>query len=102
MDAKSKANFINSVAGGQSVPCPKCNSLNNPKSQFCVSCGAELTAPSAADINNTPFASVAQNTQQTAEKTEKSVKYVEPASVFADGLPSWDIVPPQVMVRRRR
>lgn len=100
MDAKSKASFINSVAGGQSIPCPKCNILNNPESKFCVSCGAELTAPSATDTtNNTPFVSVAQNIQQTADK---SIKYVEPASVFADGLPSWDIVPPQVMVRRRR
>lgn len=27
--------------------------------------------------------------------------YVEPVSVFADGLPAWDIEPPQVVVRKR-
>ena len=26
----------------------------------------------------------------------------EPMSVFAEGLPSWDIVPPQLLVRRKR
>lgn len=96
MDAKSKADFINSVAGKQVVPCPKCNTANKPDSRFCISCGAELSA-SAATSDVPAFAPVAENTQQA---TEKVAKYVEPASVFADGLPSWDIVPPQVMVRR--
>ena len=32
---------------------------------------------------------------------QPKVKYVEPESVFAQGLPSWSIEPPQVMVRRR-
>ena len=32
----------------------------------------------------------------------KTSSYTEPDNVFAQGLPSWDIVPPQVMVRRRK
>lgn len=31
---------------------------------------------------------------------EKKTNYVEPVSVFAQGLPEWDLVPPQIMVRR--
>ena len=54
------------------------------------------------------FQSVDEETSGVAHKPEhhsegeKIEKYIEPASVFADGLPPWDIVPPQVMVRRRR
>ncbi len=93
MDAKSKANFINSVAAGQVVPCPKCGTANKPDSKFCVSCGAEIVV---AEAKATPaFAPVADSEQKNAAS-----KYVEPVSVFADGLPAWDIVPPQVMVRR--
>lgn len=29
MDAKSKANFINSVAAGTNIPCPKCGDNAN-------------------------------------------------------------------------
>lgn len=32
----------------------------------------------------------------------KSINTEEPMSVFAEGLPSWDIVPPQLLVRRKR
>ena len=39
MDAKSKANFINSVAAGTNVPCPKCGASNKADSKFCISCG---------------------------------------------------------------
>ena len=42
--------------------------------------------------NTTPLKSI--NTEE--DITE------EPMSVFAEGLPSWDIVPPQLLVRRKR
>ena len=42
--------------------------------------------------NTTPFKSIT---------TEEDVTE-EPMSVFAEGLPSWDIVPPQLLVRRKR
>lgn len=91
MDAKSKANFINAVAAGETVPCPKCSASNKPDSKFCISCGADMSATT----NSAPaFATVAEEAVPVAEK------YVEPVSVFAEGLPSWDVVPPQVMVRR--
>lgn len=94
MDAKSKANFINSVAKGETVVCPRCNSANTPDSKYCVSCGTDLSTP--ADTNHAlAFASVSE-AQQPSEQFKATSE-----SVFAHGLPSWDIVPPQIMVRRR-
>ena len=158
MDAKSKANFINSVAGGQGIPCPNCNTLNEADSKFCIACGTPLTQKKPENVvpfataepvqepTLTPVAEPAQEpafaatpTQEkepaptvaspqqpfaTAEPTRQpvrprpvqpetklaeqakpaapTVKYIEPESVFAEGLPSWDIEPPQVVVRRKR
>ena len=169
MDAKSKANFINSVAGGQGIPCPNCNTLNEADSRFCIACGTPLSqkkpenavpfaaaepvqeptptpaaepsqepafaaAPSqekepvpAAEPSQQPFPTAEPSQQQPFAAAEPSrppvrprpvqsrtkqaeqpksaaptVKYVEPESVFAEGLPSWDIEPPQVVVRRKR
>jgi hypothetical protein len=92
MDPKSKANFINSVAAGQMVPCRNCGTANRPSDKRCVTCGAELDAPAPAK-SAPAFASVA-----AAPAAKAPV--VEQAPVFADGLPAWDILPPQVMVRR--
>ncbi|MEY8428128.1 hypothetical protein AALA00_10515 [Lachnospiraceae bacterium 46-15] len=85
MDAKSKANFINSVGGGQQVPCPGCGALNKADSRFCITCGTPMQ-------------------QMTASSAAQPVPVAEPeeVSVFAEGLPSWDIVPPQVVVRRKK
>lgn len=94
MDAKTKANFINSVAAGTNIPCSKCGASNIPDSKFCVSCGGELDVPNAV---NTPAFKPAKETAASA----KPSKYVEPNNAFADGLPAWSIEPPQIMVRRR-
>ena len=168
MDAKSKANFINSVAGGQEIPCPNCNTLNEADSKFCIACGTPLVqkksenampfvaADPAQQPTSTPAADPAQKKEQAPASTssrqpfptaepaqqpfptaepaqqpfptaepaqqpvrprpvqsrpkqaeqpkpaEPAVKYIEPESVFAEGLPSWDIEPPQVVVRRKR
>ena len=42
MDAKLRADFVNSVASGQKVPCPVCNTLNDPDGSFCIACGHSL------------------------------------------------------------
>lgn len=108
MDAKSRANFINSVAGGQNIPCPKCNTLNEPNSKFCISCGTPLEKK--VESNPVPFTPV-KKVEEVKPKEEykepvKVIKpvevYEEPESVFAEGLPEWSIEPPQVMVRRKR
>lgn len=108
MDAKSRANFINSIANGQNIPCPKCNTLNEADSKFCVACGTPLEKK-AEDIN-VPFVPVRKmeeekeviDNKEPVKKVAPIQEYKEPESVFAKGLPVWDIEPPQVMVRRRR
>ena len=98
MDAKSKADFINSVSAGETIPCPKCNTANKSDDEFCISCGTKLTGEVSSNEDQA-LAPISGNSQQIKEEIRE---YVEPESVFAEGLPSWDIVPPQVMVRRRQ
>lgn len=126
MDAKAKADFINSVAGGQGIPCPKCNGLNKAGSNFCVYCGSPLGNKSEknhsvdepvkneADVKKEhvsekvlPVPETVIDTEETVtnnrkEKTESYEEYEESESIFAEGLPDWDMVPPQVVVRRKR
>ena len=108
MDAKSRANFINSVARGQNIPCPKCNTLNEADSKFCASCGTILEKKT--ETNNVPFAPAKRveevkkvvDTNEPIKMAKPVEEYKEPESVFAEGLPTWNIEPPQVMVRRKR
>ena len=185
MDAKMRADFVNSVASGQKVPCPVCNTLNDPDGSFCIACGHSLkiggyctmkqpdkqgfrfctvcgnkldeaeSTKSSDPVTPQPAAAPAQskaagqqpaapaqdvqrnmgkNASQVAPAFEPAKKtaaapirkdpliqskpvrkkmafnfaepeveeYQEPVSVFAQGLPSWDVVPPQIMVRRKK
>ncbi len=110
MDAKTKANFINSVAEGGKTVCKGCGTTNTADSKFCTTCGTALssaeesdTAPAFASIDEA--ADVKEEAVEAAapEKavTKKESPYVEPKSVFAQGLPEWNLEPPQVAVRRR-
>jgi len=157
MDAKSRARFINSVAGEQKIPCPSCNTLNDADAafcitcgtslktssevqnnkegiicpacktvneedaRFCISCGEKLEAQPAAAANepvkDNPAAAPAfspvkkpATVPRPADKKKPAFRIAEPeieideepVSVFAEGLPEWDIVPPQIMVRRKK
>lgn len=133
MDAKTRASFVNSVGGGGKVPCPKCNTLNEAGSSFCMLCGAKLAeetpvsssapfapaepapeapaapaavpfAPAEPAPAATPFAAVkeVQPAAVQAAAARPVPQAEEPESVFAEGLPDWDVVPPQVMVRRKK
>lgn len=174
MDTNKNADFINSVASGERIPCPQCGSPNRPNGKFCVYCGSTLNfqneaqaeptqtttkptqsntplkdafattktqspAPAFAPIKSSqtepnasaekekstspafPCANKADKTQSHTAKsepikqtknaapafapvpkvTENVNKYEEPESVFAQGLPKWDLEPPQIKVRRR-
>ncbi len=154
MSMTNNANFINSVADGQAVPCPKCNAINKSDSKFCYICGGQLknetqstpafapafepafapaaepafapaaesafapaaesafapaaepafapaAEPAFAPAAEPAFAPAAEPAPEPAPTTAiKKQRYEEPASAFAEGLPEWDIIPPQVMVRR--
>ena len=132
MNARSKADFINSVAGGM-IPCPNCQKLNEPDSKFCEACGTRLVKPEEPKPEATPAFEPVKKVEpapafepvkkvetapafepvkkvepapafEPVKKTEikRDVVYQEPESVFAKGLPDWDMVPPQVMVRRKK
>ena len=148
MDAKSKANFINSVAGAQKISCPNCNTLNDADSMFCAICGTKIGSEPEIENLNTEVSQVLNDNQvsvsldqaattsssftpafapalakekkttsepNTNEQKPKSdvakpafqmvtpepEELPEEVSVFAEGLPDWDMVPPQVVVRRK-
>lgn len=142
MEAKMRANFINSVASGQKIPCPSCNTLNDSDADFCFSCGQKIKRENAFDNtdDNSQYQSVSKNTCPSCNKQndldanfcafcgysfsqnidapmsddsktkKQAFKFVEPiiedteepVSAFANGLPSWSIVPPNIMVRRKK
>ncbi len=156
MDATTKANFINSVASGNEIPCPNCGANNKAGSKFCITCGTPLAvepvkeeapafapvqeeapakeeapaftpvqeeapakeeapafapvqeeapakeeAPAFAPVQEQPKVKEAPPEKKEVKKAAPKSSYKEPESVFAQGLPEWDIVPPQIMVRRR-
>ncbi len=105
MDKKSRINFINSVADGQKVPCLKCDTLNPADSKFCSTCGRPIGRQEEApkEAPKEERAAVKAEEKKPLRKIETPVEEViEEPSVFAEGLPKWDIVPPQVVVRRKR
>ena len=119
MDAKSKAAFINSVAAGDQKPCPKCNQLNSASAKFCRFCGQKLeenaqaapepvkvpepaAAPEPVKVPEPAAAPEPVQTPSSAPVFETVEERNEPVSVFAEGLPDWNIEPPQIMVRRKR
>ena len=99
MDAKSKAEFINSVAVGKALVCKKCGAANEPDSMFCISCGAALKQE---ETKTEPAFGQAKEEKTNTVAPVTVTAYDEPEAFFADGLPDWDIVPPQVVVRRRQ
>lgn len=158
MDAKSRANFINSIGSGRKIPCPNCDTLNDPDDLFCSNCGTKLIKPAARNEepvntaeapdtakpaqpafkqaeNTAPaFRAAVKEAENTAPtfrdaiaRTARNIKSMsetpkqetvsapvfstaaaepvveeEPVSVFAQGLPDWDMLPPQVVVRRKK
>ena len=82
---------------------------NKSGSKFCVACGSPIAIPDTAKKSAPAFAPIKEKEQakeQVKEPVKEPVKqvqvskYVEPNSVFAEGLPSWSLEPPQVLVRR--
>ena len=68
MDAKMRANFINSVAGGKKITCPSCNTLNDADSKFCMTCGSKLEFLGSANEN------VTVNNRIKNDQNEKKLK----------------------------
>lgn len=82
MDAKAKKPFKNSLANAPKAKCPACGKDNAAYRKACGFCGAALKTSAPSD--------------DLAQAGDESV------SAFAQGLPAWDLEPPQLLVRRRR
>lgn len=93
MDAKSRAEFINTVTSTEKHTCPKCGASNANDSRFCITCGAKMEALTEKKNEEPAF-------EPVREATPPPAKYVEPSNAFAQGLPEWNLEPPQIMVRR--
>lgn len=74
MDIRIDDDFIDPAIARKKVPCPKCTTLNEIRFGVCFRCGAILPRKI----------------------------YEERRDAFAEGLPAWDIEPPQVIVRRTK
>lgn len=116
-----------SPAEMQSATEPPANTLQASEPQVDTPSASELSAdtPSAADPQSVrpsplfnpvkrpahaPFSGYPGHKQSAAAEKLRAFKFAEPeveedaeesVSVFAEGLPSWDIVPPQILVRRK-
>ncbi len=101
MDAKTKVNFINSIKAvkeKKEMACPKCGAMNEAESIYCMSCGS----PIKQDTDVVSEQDDLKVNEYTIEKKEKEIVYEEPNNIFAEGLPSWSIEPPHLVVRRKR
>ncbi len=99
MDSKSKANFINSVADGKVIPCTVCGTENDSNDKNCTVCGSKLI--SKIDLSKKDEKTAFNKIDNDASEVNKDKEQNFEKSILADGLPSWDIMPPQVVVRRR-
>lgn len=111
MNAKDRSNFINSVQNetAEKLVCSACGAEIMTGDKFCDNCGAEVGINKTESLREK--ASVNRVREPAVKLTEKvkqrvsnkqSEAYVEPANIFALGLPEWSIEPPQVVVRRKR
>ncbi len=96
---------------GDTRYCPQCGMAAAAADAFCCGCGARLTA---GDAVAAPAAGLAQSPVRRARRTPAPFAPITPVtlstasaadvgtpSVFAAGLPAWDLVPPHTPVRRR-
>lgn len=104
------------------IKCANCGSENKDGSRFCKACGQQLPeivsaasafAPigeqsadqalpkseSAVQTNTaaSPFASI----ERAAERQAQEQRLADFTPAFAEGLPNWDLVPPNIMVMRK-
>lgn len=123
MDAKQRASFINSIGaqpGQPAEPKPEAagfsmkteeetRPLSTPEtSPFAAAEPAPAAAPFAASEpapaapQVAPASAFAAVKEQPAAPAAAAVQAEEEENAFAQGLPAWDLVPPQLAVRKRR
>lgn len=94
MDPRSKAKFINSVTSAHIEP----SGNDAPAFQTITD---DLSNPEEHEENHKERLNKQKLRRHKSRNDRTTEMYEEPESVFASGLPSWDILPPQIMVRRK-
>jgi hypothetical protein len=95
MEGKN-AMILNQIADGQKIQCNSCGSMNDPDSAVCAACGAVLLAKPASAQEAAFSSAVPERSEPAASVVQAQI----PMPAFADGLAEWDLLPPQVVVRR--
>ena len=116
MDAKQRASFINSIGaqpGQPAEPKPEAAGFSMKTEEENRPLSTPETSPFAAadPAPATPFAAAdpapaaapfAAAEPAPAAPAAAAVQAEEEENAFAQGLPAWDLVPPQLAVRKRR
>lgn len=81
----SNANIINAIADGIQIQCPKCKSMNEVDSRFCMSCGTPLVQTDKTDT--VPFAEIREPEPSDPEKSvlREEMEMVPLKSLTDDG-----------------
>ena len=74
MNPKSRANFINSVGQGASIPCPKCNKLNDKDCNYCVWCGTQLVNNDVIEQNVENIQKIEKNSNVSAVENVSDIE----------------------------
>lgn len=61
------ANIINAIADGIQIQCPKCKSMNDGGSRFCMCCGTSLVQSNKTET--VPFAAISEPDSSDPEKS---------------------------------
>lgn len=91
----SNSEEMNVSSSDKVLVCSVCKTENKAAAKYCITCGTALATPVPAQA----FASISN--QEASINESESSPYKAPSTVFAEGLPKWDIIPPQVVVRKR-
>lgn len=112
MDAKLRASFINSIGAQPGQPAePKPESAGfsvtteeetRPLPAAEASPFTPAAEPAPAAPQAAPASAFAAVKEQSAAPAAAAVQAEEEENAFAQGLPAWDLVPPQLAVRKRR
>lgn len=91
------------------VFCTECGLKNEFNNKFCVHCGYDLkkikdkfnNTTDNLKIKKKKFISKIKNKEEAFKALERNVIIEdETMSIFAEGMPDWDLIPPQTIIRK--
>lgn len=95
MSVKNKNVFSKTDGSGSIVLCSACGAKNKCDDKNCYACGAKLDVHNDKNMETLAFQPVKESNDTNIQHSTTST------NAFAQGLPSWTVEPPQIMIRRR-